>query len=276
MTQTIALNDGTSIPVIGFGTYPHDGDDSAANTEHALQVGYRLLDTALSYENEAEVGEGLRRSPVPRSEVIVTTKVPGRHHGYDGARESFAASSKALGLETIDLLLIHWPLPRLEKYVDTWRALVDLQKEGLVRSIGVSNFTPDHIRQLQDATGVTPAVNQIELHPYFQQHEQRAFHAEHGIVTEAWSPLGRGGDLLKEPALAEIAQSLGVSVGQVVLRWHIEQGIVPIPKSKNADRQRENFDVFSFSLSEHQIAAINALDKGTPIWDQDPNAYEEF
>ncbi|SJM56095.1 aldo/keto reductase [Gulosibacter sp. 10] len=275
MTTTVTLNDGTTIPSIGFGTYPHDNDDSAANTEHALEIGYRLIDTALSYENEEEVGEGIRRSPVAREELVVTTKVPGRFHGYDGARESFETSAKSLGLETVDLLLIHWPLPRLDKYVDTWRALIDLQQEGRVRSIGVSNFTPDHIRRLQDETGVTPAVNQVELHPYFQQREQRAFHAEHGIVTEAWSPLGRGGDLLQEPRILEVADALGVSAGQVVLRWHLQQGIVPIPKSKTPSRQRENFDVFGFELSEAQIASIDELERDR-IWGQDPNTYEEF
>lgn len=172
--QHVQLNDGSSLPAIGFGTYPHDGDDSVVNTVRALEIGYRLLDTALSYGNESEVGEGVRVSDVPRSEIVITTKVPGRHHGYDGALASFTASSEAMGVDQIDLPLIHWPLPRLDKYVDTWRALVDLQREGKVRSIGVSNFTPDHIRRLQDATGITPAVNQIEMHPYFGQAEQRA------------------------------------------------------------------------------------------------------
>lgn len=269
------LNDGSMLPAIGFGTFPHDGDDSVVNTVRALEIGYRLLDTALSYGNESEVGEGIRRSDVPRADVIVTTKVPGRHHGYEGARESFAASSKALGLEAVDLLLIHWPLPRLGEYVNTWRALVELQQEGKVRSIGVSNFTPDHIRRLQDATGVTPAVNQIEMHPYFGQADQRRFHEENGIVTESWSPLGRGGDLLREPVLQEIAAQTGVSIGRVVLRWHVQKGVVPIPKSKSPDRQKENFDIFSFHLSDEQMARIDGLERGR-IWAQDPDEYEEF
>lgn len=271
----IRLNDGETLPAIGFGTYPHDGDDSVVNTDRALKIGYRLLDTALSYGNETEVGEGIRVSGILRSEVLITTKVPGRHHGYDGARESFTASSSSLGVGQIDLLLIHWPLPRLDRYVETWRALVDLQREGKVRSIGVSNFTQLHLRRLQDATGVMPAVNQIEMHPYFGQAELRKFHSENGIVTQSWSPLGRGGELLQESTLTHVASNLGVSVGQVVLRWHLQKGVVPIPKSKDAARQSENYDVFSFRLSDEQMASIDALERGR-IWGQDPNEYEEF
>ncbi|MFI7481986.1 aldo/keto reductase [Kocuria sp. M1R5S2] len=268
------LNDGTTVPALGFGTYPHEEVDSAAITEHALDLGYRLLDTALSYGNEQAVGRGVARSPVPREEIVVTTKIPGRHHGYDGARASVRTSLANLGLERIDLLLIHWPLPRLDRYVDTWRAMVEMREEGLVRTIGVSNFTPAHITRLQEATGVTPAVNQIELHPYFGQREQRAFHAEHGILTESWSPLGRGGTLLAEPAVTEAARVHGVGPGQVVLRWHVQHGVVPIPASADPERRRANREL-DFELTPEQMAAVDALEQGR-IWGQDPDEYEEF
>ncbi|MEB2529305.1 aldo/keto reductase [Kocuria rosea] len=268
------LNDGTTLPAVGFGTFPHAAVDSAALTEHALDLGYRLLDTALSYGNEAAVGRGMSRSPVPREEIVLTTKIPGRHHGHDGAWESVRTSLTNLGLERIDLLLIHWPLPRLGLYVETWRAMISMREEGLVRSIGVSNFTPAHIRRLQEETGVNPAVNQIEMHPYFPQREQRAFHEEHGIITESWSPLGRGGALLQEPVLAEIARTHGVGAGQVVLRWHLQHGAVPIPASGNPERQRANREL-EFELSAEEIAAIDALEQGR-IWGQDPDEYEEF
>lgn len=267
------LHDGTTLPAVGFGTYPHGEVDSAAITEHALELGYRLLDTALSYGNEEAVGRGIARSAVPREEIVLTTKIPGRHHGYDGARESVRRSLDDLGLSRIDLLLIHWPLPRLDRYVDTWRAMVEMRDEGLARSIGVSNFTPAHIRRLQEETGVTPAVNQIEMHPYFHQRRQRDFHAEHGIVTESWSPLGRGGDLLEEPVLVEIARAHDVGVGQVVLRWHVEHGVVPVPASAHPDRRRLNREL-GFELTPGEVAAVDGLERGR-IWGQDPDEYEE-
>ncbi|WP_424466665.1 aldo/keto reductase [Pseudoclavibacter helvolus] len=270
----LGLNDGTTIPAIGFGTYPHAGEDSAEPTHEALALGYRLLDTAISYDNEEAVGRGIRASDVPRSEIVVTSKIPGRFHGYDETLAGFDESISRLGLEQLDLLLIHWPLPRLEKYVDTWRALVQLQKDGRVRSIGVSNFTPEHLSKIADATGVTPAVNQVELHPFFPQAELRAFHAEHGIVTEAWSPLGRG-ELLEHPVVAEIAAAHEVSPAQAILRWHIELGSVPIPKSRSAERQAKNLDIFDFQLEQAEVDALSALERGR-IWDQDPDVHEEF
>ena len=270
----LGLNDGTTIPAIGFGTFPHAGEDSAEPTREALSLGYRLLDTAISYDNEEAVGRGIRASDVPRSEIVVTSKIPGRFHGYDETLTGFDESIARLGLEQLDLLLIHWPLPRLEKYVDTWRALVQLQKDGRVRSIGVSNFTPEHLTKIADATGVTPAVNQVELHPFFPQAALREFHAEHGIVTEAWSPLGRG-ELLEHPVVAEVAAAHGVSPAQAILRWHVELGSVPIPKSRSTERQAKNLDIFGFQLDQVEVDALSGLERGR-IWDQDPDTHEEF
>ena len=270
----LGLNDGTTIPAIGFGTFPHAGEDSAEPTREALSLGYRLLDTAISYDNEEAVGRGIRASDVPRSEIVVTSKIPGRFHGYDETLTGFDESIARLGLEQLDLLLIHWPLPHLEKYVDTWRALVQLQKDGRVRSIGVSNFTPEHLTKIADATGVTPAVNQVELHPFFPQAALREFHAEHGIVTEAWSPLGRG-ELLEHPVVAEVAAAHGVSPAQAILRWHVELGSVPIPKSRSTERQAKNLDIFGFQLDQAEVDALSGLERGR-IWDQDPDTHEKF
>lgn len=240
-----------------------------------LGIGYRLFDTALSYGNEHGVGEGIRLSGVPRDEVIVTSKLPGRYHGYESARTSVKESLENLGVDRIDLYLIHWPLPRLDTYVDTWKALVEMQDEGLLGSIGVSNFTPEHLNRIIDATGVIPSVNQIELHPYFPQAEQRAVHEELGIVTESWSPLGRASGPLEEPVVREIAAAHGVTPAQAVLRWHTQLGCVPIPMSSNPGRQRENFEVGGFTLSDGEMARISGLERGR-IWGQDPDEYEEF
>lgn len=269
-----ALNDGHTLPAIGFGTYPWGGDDSRASTQSALAAGYRLLDTALSYGNEADVGAAVRASGLGRDEILVTTKVPGRHHGHDETIASLHESLGNLGLDQVELFLIHWPLPRLGKYVDTWRAMIELREQGRTRSIGVSNFTEAHLRRLIDETGVVPAVNQIELHPYFPQERMRAVHAELGIVTEAWSPLGRGG-VLAEPAVVAAAAAHGVGAGQVVLRWHLQLGVVPIPMSSNAARRRQNLDLDGFSLTGDEMAALSGLERGR-ILGQDPDVYEEF
>lgn len=277
MTASIRLNDGAEIPKIGFGTFPHEGEDSAEPTRHALEIGYRLIDTALRYENEQSVGEGIRASGVPRDTIVVTSKLPGRHHGYAEARTSVRESLDRLGFDQIDLFLIHWPLPRLDKYVDTWKSLIEMRDKGLLGSIGVSNFTPAHLDRLIAETGVVPAVNQIEMHPYFPQAEQRAYHADHGIVTEAWSPLGRGAGILDEPAVLAAADAHGVTPAQVVLRWHIQLDTVPIPKSKNPDRQRENLDVQGFALTDDEIQRITALGRADGrIKGQDPATHEEF
>ena len=237
--------------------------------------GYRLLDTAVNYENEREVGEAVRASSVDRSELLITTKIPGRHHGYDEAIRSTQESLAATGLDHLDLSLIHWPNPSVGKFVDTWRGMIESRERGLVRSIGVSNFTEEMLARLIDETGVTPAVNQVELHPYFPQAPLRAFHAEHGIRTESWSPLARRSELLREPVLNDLAAAHGVTPTQVVLRWHVQLGSTPIPKSADPERQRENADVFAFALTDDEVAAVSALERGR-LWDGDPNSHEEM
>lgn len=274
MVPTIEMNDGRELPAVGFGTFPHGGDDSETTAIHALEAGYRLLDTALRYENEVRVGRAVARSGLPREEIVVTTKLAGRHHGYDATITGFRESLANLAMEYVDVYLIHWPLPRLDAYVDSWRAMIALRDEGLIRSIGVSNFTEAHIGRIVDETGVVPAINQVEMHPFLPQVPLRAFHAEHGIVTESWSPLGRG-ELLGHPAVTGIAQAHGVTPAQAILRWHVQLGAVPIPKSADPQRQRANIDLFGFELDEEQVAALSGLERGR-IWDQDPDTHEEF
>jgi 2,5-diketo-D-gluconate reductase A len=274
---TYTLNDGNTLPAVGFGTYPLTGDDGIAAIQSALDTGYRLLDTAVNYGNESEVGEALRRSGLPREEVQVASKLPGRHHAYDEAVASVRGSLDRLGLEYVDLHLIHWPNPNVDKYVEAWRALVDLQKEGLVRSIGVSNFTEAHLTRIIEATGVTPAVNQVELHPRFPQEQMRRVHERLGIRTEAWSPIGKRRAPLDEESVTRAAERLGVQPGQVILRWHVQIGSLPIPKSSHPDRQRQNFDLFGFELTEDEVAAISAL--GEPdgrLFGGDPDTHEEM
>lgn len=272
---TVSLNDGTWFPELGLGTYGLRGDDGVASVDAAIESGYRLLDTAVNYENEREIGEAVRRSSVDRDELLVTTKIPGRSHGYDEAIESTNGSLSVMGLDRIDLSLIHWPNPSVDRYLDTWRAMIDLRDKGVLRSIGVSNFTEEMLTRLIDETGVVPAVNQIELHPYFAQAAMRAFHAEHGIRTESWSPLAKRSELLTEQVLHELAAIHDVTPSQVVLRWHVEVGSTPIPKSADAERQRENADVFGFSLTPEQVAAISSLERGR-LFDGDPNTHEEM
>ena len=271
------LNDGTSLPDVGFGTYPLRGEEGTAAVLSALDLGYRLVDTAVNYRNEDAVGRAIATTAVPREEIVVTTKVPGRDHGYDETLASFDRSSAALGLDVVDLYLIHWPNPSVDKYVDAYRAMVRLQTEGRVRSVGVSNFTPEFLTRVADATGVLPAVNQVELHPFFPQVELRAFHAEHGIVTEAWSPLGKAAPVREAAPVVAAAQAHGVTPAQVVLRWHLELGVVPIPKSGDPGRQRENLDLWGFALDDDEVAAITAL--GRPdgrLFGGDPTTHEEM
>ena len=274
---TYDLNDGTTIPAIGFGTYPLRGEDGIAAIVSAIGAGYRLVDTAVNYDNEAEVGEAIRRSGVPRDEVLVASKIPGRHHAYDDAITSVRESLARLGLERTDLHLIHWPNPSRGAYVEAWRALVQLQKDGLVRSIGVSNFTEEHLTRIIDDTGVTPAVNQVELHPRFPQVELREVHERLGIRTEAWSPLGKRRAPLDEDAVTAAATAHGVSPGQVILRWHVQLGSLPIPKSADPHRQAQNLDVFGFELTEAEMAAISGLaeDDGR-LFGGDPDTHEEM
>jgi diketogulonate reductase-like aldo/keto reductase len=272
---TYPMNDGHTIPAIGFGTYQLRGEDGIASIVSALHAGYRLLDTALNYGNEAEVGEAIRRSGIDRAEIMVTTKLPGRHHGFDETLASFEESRGHLGLDYVDLYLIHWPIPRIDKYVDTWRAMIQLREQGLVRSIGVSNFTAAYLSRLVDETGVAPAVNQIELHPRFPQLAMRQANLSHGIVTESWSPLARQHPVDTEPVIVEIAAAHEVTPAQVVLRWHVQLGAVPVPKSASPRRQAENLDVFGFRLTDAEIAAISSLESGR-LWDGDPETHEEF
>ena len=274
---TYELNDGRTIPAIGFGTYPLDGSAAVEAVVSAIEVGYRLIDTAVNYDNEASVGEGLKQSGVPREELFVTSKLPGRHHAYDEAISSVEGSLERLGLDYLDLHLIHWPNPSVGLYSEAWRAMVELQSRGLVRSIGVSNFTRAHLDRIIADTGVVPAVNQIELHPAFPQAAMRAAHAELGVLTEAWSPLGKRAAPYDEPAVAAAAERLGVTPAQVILRWHVEIGSLPIPKSATPSRQAENLDVFGFSLTADEVAAITAL--GRPdgrLFGGDPDVHEEM
>ena len=271
----ITLNDDTAFPELGLGTYRLTGAEGADAVVSAIAAGYRLLDTAVNYENEREVGDAVRRSDVDREELLVTTKIPGRDHGFDETIASARGSLHRLGLDRIDLYLIHWPNPRVGRFVDTWRAMIALRDEGLVRSIGVSNFTPAMLARLIDETGVVPAVNQVELHPYFPQAELRAFHATNDIRTESWSPLARRSELLSESVIQRIAERHAVTPTQAVLRWHVQLGSTPIPKSADASRQRENADVFGFSLGDDEVAEISALERGR-LWDGDPQTHEEF
>ncbi|MCW2791357.1 MAG: aldo/keto reductase [Nocardioides sp.] len=273
---TYPLNDGTTLPAIGFGTYPLTGEEGIEAITSAVATGYRLLDTAVNYGNEEEVGEAIRRSGLPRDELTVASKLPGRHHANGDAVASVRGSLERLGLDHLDLHLIHWPNPRVGRFPEAWRALVDLQKEGLVRSVGVSNFTEEHLARIIDETGVTPVVNQIELHPYFPQAEMRAVNERLGIRTESWSPLGKRQAPFTEEPVASAAERHGVTPGQVILRWHVQLGAVPIPKSATPERQRQNLDVFGFELTDDEVAAISAL--GRPdgrLFGGDPETHEE-
>jgi 2,5-diketo-D-gluconate reductase A len=258
----LALGHGAVIPRLGLGTWPLRGAEAERTVARALDAGYRLVDTAYAYGNERDVGRGLRASGVPRDELFVTSKLNGEWHGEREAQEACARSLEQLGLEQLDLFLIHWPLPRRDRYVEAWRGMIRLLEDGSVRAIGVSNFKPAHLQRLLDETGVTPDVNQIELNPYVSRAAARAFHAEHGIVTESYSPLGRGGRLLEDPAIVRVAERQGRTPAQVVLRWHLELGLVAIPKSRDPERLRENLEALSFELPPEDVAALSALDQG--------------
>ncbi|AZL07985.1 aldo/keto reductase [Brevibacterium aurantiacum] len=272
---TLELNDGASIPQIGLGTYAmHDAEGVGAIIA-GIDNGYRLLDTAVNYKNEREVGQAVIDSKVGRDELFITSKVPGRHHGFDETIASTEESLARLQLERLDLHLIHWPNPSVGKYVDTWRGLIELRERGLVTSIGVSNFTEAMLQELIDETGVTPAVNQIELHPYFPQSKLIEFHRSIGVQTESWSPLYRDQGLFDEAPIAEAAAAHGVQPAQVVLRWHLEVGSLPIPKSANPDRQKLNADIFGFNLTPAEVDAISGLERGR-MKGRDPLTHEEM
>ncbi|GAA1506987.1 aldo/keto reductase [Agromyces terreus] len=261
LAPSLDLADGARIPQLGFGLYKVPRADAAGLALSAIDAGYRHLDTAAFYENEAEVGQAVRETDVARDELFVTSKVWKDDNGYDRTLRAFDASMGRFGLESLDLYLIHWPVPSTDWYVDTWRALVRLQAEGRVRSIGVSNFHVHHVDRIVAATGVAPVVNQVELHPWLPQRELRADHAARGIRVEAWSPLARG-RVLDDPTLARLAAKHERSPAQIVLRWHVQQGVVAIPKASSPQRQRENLDAFGFALDVADLAAIAALESG--------------
>jgi diketogulonate reductase-like aldo/keto reductase len=258
----IVLNNGVEMPQLGFGVWQIPDDEAERAVATALEAGYRSIDTAAAYRNERGTGKAVAASGIPREEVFVTTKLWNSDQGYDSTLRAFDTSLKKLGLDYVDLYLIHWPMPMRGTFVETYKAFEKLYADGLIRAIGVSNFLPEHLRTLMDATSVVPAVNQIELHPHLQQGEARAFHADHGIATEAWSPLGAGKGLLEVPAIAAVAQKHGRTPAQVVLRWHLQTGNIVIPKSATPSRIKENFDVFGFTLDDEDLAAIRALDEG--------------
>lgn len=258
VVPNVTLNSGTTIPQLGFGVWqvPNDGAEAAVST--ALQVGYRSIDTAKVYENEEGTGRAITESGVPRGDVFLTTKLWNGDQGYDSALRAFDASLERLGTDYVDLYLIHWPVPELDEYVASFKALQRIQADGRAKAIGVSNFTVENLQRLIDETGEVPALNQIELHPRFTQPELRAFHAEYGIATEAWSPLGQG-TILEDATLGAIAEAHNVSAAQVILRWHLQLGNVVIPKSVTPARIAANFDVFGFELSSDEVERITAL-----------------
>lgn len=269
----LTLNDGRRLAQIGFGTWPLDDVQAQTAVQAALACGYRLIDTAARYGNETGVGRGIAASGVARDQVQLTSKLRGSEHGFDSTLRAFDATLAALGTDYLDLYLIHWPLPMRDLYVDTWRAFVRLRDEGRIRSIGVSNFQPAHIARLQAETGVLPAVNQIELHPDFTQAGLRAWHAQQGIAIECWSPLGRG-EILKDATVARIAQKHGRAAAQILLRWHVQHGLVAIPKSQDPERMRQNLDVFDFALDAEDLAALALLD-GDHRQGGDPDTNDE-
>jgi 2,5-diketo-D-gluconate reductase A len=258
----VALANGIEMPALGLGTSPMGDRQAEEIVAAALRAGYGLIDTAENYRNEAGVGRGIRASGVDRDEVFVTTKFNERWHGEAEAQQAFANSAERLGLDHIDLLLIHWPNPRKDRYVEAWRGLLRLLEDGRVRAIGVSNFKPSHLDRLLDETGVAPHVNQIELDPTHSRPEERAYHSAHGIVTESWSPIGAGGDLLADPTIVDVARRRSKTPAQIVLRWHVQLGLIPIPKTSKAERLAENRDVFDFELDQAEMDELASLDNG--------------
>ncbi len=259
---SLTLNNGVEIPQLGFGVWQIPAEDVVGPVTTAIETGYRLIDTAAIYGNEEGVGKAIAESGVARDELFVTTKVWNSDQGYDSTMRAFDASLNRLGLEYVDLYLIHWPVPARDRYVDTWRALEKVAADGRSRSIGVSNFKRAHLQRLFDETDVVPAVNQIELHPRLPQEDMRAFHEEHGIVTQAWSPIGQGQGLLDDPVIGELASAHGRTPAQVVIRWHLQLGNNVFPKSANVQRIRENFDVFGFELGDDDMRKLATLASG--------------
>ncbi|WP_336645615.1 aldo/keto reductase [Microbacterium sp. USHLN186] len=276
MPQFTAHN-GFRLPAVGLGTYRLNGDAGADAVAAGIRSGYRLIDTAFNYENEGAVGAGVAASGVKRDEIVVTTKLPGRHHAAAPARLSIEESRLRLGLDITDLHLIHWPNPDRDLYVEAWQALVDARERGTVRQIGVSNFLPEHLERIEDATGVRPVVNQIEVHPYFPQAEALALHAERGILTEAWSPLGRAKEVVQEPVIVEIARAHEITPVQTVIAWHVARGTVSIPKASSAEHQRANLAAAAVVLDDAEVEAITALGREDGrLFDADPATHEEM
>jgi diketogulonate reductase-like aldo/keto reductase len=259
---TVALRDGEQIPQLGFGVFQVPPAETEAAVTRALEVGYRHIDTAAAYRNEAGVARAIAAAGVDRSEVFITTKLFNDDHGGEKAQRAFAASLERLETDYVDLYLIHWPVPSEDRYVETWQALEEFHREGRARSIGVSNFNVEHLERLGHETETVPAVNQVELHPYLAQRELRAYQRDHGIATEAWSPIGQGGDVLDDPAIGAIAESHDRSPAQVIIRWHLQSGNIVIPKSVTPERIAENFRAFDFELSDAEMAQVDGLDRG--------------
>ena len=259
-TERMSLLDGSSIPALGLGVYKVDNADAATLVQHAISVGYRLVDTASMYENEEGVGEGIRQSGLPREEIQIATKFWLDDLGYDNTLKACRRSLERLGVEYLDLFLIHWPAPKRGLYVESWKALETLKRDGLVKSIGVCNFHAEHIDQIREHGGELPVLNQVELHPWLTQDPLRAYHQTHGILTQAWAPLARG-QVLEDPVLVRLAGEYGVSVAQLVLRWHLQRGVAVIPKSNSTERITQNSQVFHFSLSPEHVAEISHLNR---------------
>jgi 2,5-diketo-D-gluconate reductase A len=277
MTQTanvptLALNTGAGIPQLGYGVFQVDPDETVAPVLTALEAGYRSIDTAAAYRNEEGVGQAIREAGVSRDELFVTTKLWNSDQGFDPALKAFDQSLERLGLDHVDLYLIHWPMPNVDRFMDSWRALEQIHADGRAKAIGVSNFRVADLQRVLDEGDVVPAVNQIELHPLLQQAELRAFHEQHGILTEAWSPIGQGGDLLDDPTIGAIAEAHGRTPAQVVLRWHIQLGNVVIPKSVTPERIRSNIEVFDFELAADEMDRIATLDRGERLG-PDPDTF---
>lgn len=275
------LNDGLQVPAIGFGTYSLKGEEGVKSIVSAMDAGYRLIDTAYNYENEATVGKAIKQSSVPREELLISSKLPGRYHAYDKALVAIQESLYRADLDYYDLYLIHWPNPKKDMYVEAWQALIEAKKRGYIRSIGVSNFLPEHSERLMKETGVAPSLNQIELHPFFDQTDQREQDAKYGIVNESWSPIGRGNDavqdIVKDDKILRIAEAHGKTPTQIILRWHIQLGSIPIPKASSLQHQQENIDIFDFELNAEEMQVISSFSRPDGrLWDQDPSEYEEF
>lgn len=276
-TTRRSAHNGFQLPALGFGTVDLRGDGGMAAIVSAIESGYGLIDSAFNYENEGVVGRALERARTDRSDLVVTSKLPGRHHESPLNRESIEESRARLGVDAIDLYLIHWPNPRCDRFVEAWRALIDAKERGVVRQIGVSNFLPEHLERIESSTGVRPVVNQIEIHPYFPQEEVLSLHRERGILVQAWSPLGKGGQVLSEPVVTNIAEAHGCSPAQVVLAWHLARGVIPIPRSGSAEHQRSNLAATEVTLHGAEVEAITALGRPTGrLFDGDPAVHEEF